>query len=206
MIKLIFYIFLLMSYVVIGKNDGNLRVITKNIDLKSLQGTFYEIAINTTDKIFLGLACRCTKYEFSGLKRDGNQAYILMNFTCDRNFLIKEEKSNVNFKLILNKPLDENTTTVEEFDASLFLVENNQQILLSNHISIIYAEFNDQNEIEHFILGGNKSSEPMIIMSKYRTILQETYKRLINSLYLSGYESALLNWPFIIQTDQTLCE
>ncbi|CRG99470.1 conserved Plasmodium protein, unknown function [Plasmodium relictum] len=207
MIKsVICYFFLLIFYVVKGENDGTLNIITKNIDLNSLQGTFYEIVTNATDKIFPGLACRCTKYEFSGLKREEKKAYLTLNFSCNRNFLFGEQKSNMAFKLILNKPLDDNETTVEEFIASLLLVQNNQQILLSNHMKIIYAESNDQNELEHIIIGGNKSSEPMIIISKYRTINLETYNRLINSLYLSGYQSALLNWPFIIQTDQTLCD
>ncbi|SOV14275.1 conserved Plasmodium protein, unknown function [Plasmodium sp. DRC-Itaito] len=187
-------------------NDGIVHVLSKNIDVKNLQGTFYEIATNASDKIFPGLACRCTKYELSGLKRDGNLGYVLINFSCARNFIFGEKKSEMTFKLILNKPLDENTTTVEEFNASIYLVQGNQQILLNGNINIIYAELNEQNEFEHLILGGQKSIEPMIIMSKYRTVLLDTYNKLINSLYLAGYEPSLLTWPFIIQTDQTFCD
>ncbi|ETW49371.1 hypothetical protein PFMALIP_02549 [Plasmodium falciparum MaliPS096_E11] len=97
-------------------NDGVVHVLSKNIDVKNLQGTFYEIATNASDKIFPGLACRCTKYEFSGLKRDGNLGYVLINFSCARNFIFGEKKSEMTFKLILNKPLDENTTTYKEIN------------------------------------------------------------------------------------------
>ncbi|GAB65833.1 hypothetical protein PCYB_073350 [Plasmodium cynomolgi strain B] len=204
-----FFMFLLFSSVRTSdtpSNDGIVHIITKNIDLKQLQGTFYEIATNASDKIFPGLLCRCTKYDFSGLKRDGNLAYILVNFSCDRNYLFGEHKSEMTFKLILNKPVDENTTTVEEFNASIYLVEGNQQILLNNNVNIVFAEANEQNEYEHIIIAGQKSTEPMIVMSKYRTILLETYNKLLNSLYLAGYDPSLLSWPFIIQTDQTFCD
>ncbi|GAW80322.1 hypothetical protein, conserved [Plasmodium gonderi] len=187
-------------------NDGIVHVITKDIDLNQLQGTFYEIATNASDKIFPGLLCRCTKYDFSGLKRDGDSAYILVNFSCDRNYLFGEHKSEMTFKLILNKKLEEQATVVDVFNASIYLVEGNQQILLNNNVNIVYAEANEQKEYEHIIIAGEKSTEPMIILSKYRTILLETYNKLLNSLYLAGYEPSLLTWPFIIQTDQTFCD
>ncbi|SBT33657.1 conserved Plasmodium protein, unknown function [Plasmodium ovale wallikeri] len=211
MLKSIFFFFALVLLAFVRandntNNDGIVHIITKNIDLKQVQGTFYEIATNASDKIFPGLLCRCTKYEFSGLKRDGNLGYILINFSCDRNFLFGEQKSEMTFKLILNKPIDENTTTVEEFNASIYIVQGNQQILLNSNVNIVYAEANEQNEYEHIIIAGQKSTEPMIILSKYRTILLETYNKLLNSLYLAGYEPSLLSWPFIIQTDQTFCD
>ncbi|VTZ68478.1 parasitophorous vacuolar protein 5, putative [Plasmodium chabaudi chabaudi] len=187
-------------------NDGNVHILTKNIDLKQLQGTYYEIATNASDKIFPGLLCRCTKYDFSGLRRDGNSAYMLVNYACDRNFIFGEKKSELLFKLILNKPVDENTTVVDEFNSSIFAVQGNQQILLNSNLNIIYAETNDQNEYEHLIIAGTKSIEPMIILSKYRTVLLETYNKLLNALYVAGYDPSLLNWPFILQTDQTFCD
>ncbi|VWU50699.1 conserved protein, unknown function [Hepatocystis sp. ex Piliocolobus tephrosceles] len=186
--------------------DGIVHVITKNINFEQLKGTYYEIATNVSDKIFPGLLCRCTKYDFSGLNLDGKIGYILVSFSCNRNYIFNEKKSELTFKFILNKEVDENTNSVEVFNASVYLVEGHQQVLLNDNMNIIYAETNDKNEYEHVIIGGEKSTEPMIIISRNRTVLLDTYNKLINSLYVAGYDPSLLTWPFIIQTDQTFCD
>lgn len=187
------------------KEEKGIHIISKNIDVTYLQGTFYELASNTISKIGPGFACKCTQYEFSEIKKEGGKTYIDLTFSCDRNLIFKTENSKLFFQFQLNIPMKENTTVVEEFSAQLYLVKNDKTYLINKNLSILYAE-GAGSTYKYLVIGGSTVFDPLLIISRQRTITKTEYKRLLDLLVHAGYDPNFTSWPFLIQTDQNFCD